>query len=244
MPAFAHVPAMTPAREISTAPPPDFRHVAAWIFDLDNTLYRADSNLFAQIDARMTDYVARLLGLSPGEARRVQKNYYRDYGTTLNGLIRCHGIDPETFLDHVHDIDFSILAPDGELNAAIARLPGKRAVFTNGCGKYAARLLAHIGLDNAIDELWDIRATAYSPKPDREAYRTVLSGCAIRGERAAMFEDIARNLVPAHELGMTTVWIDNGSAWSRQGPEYPVAAAQHIDYQTADLSHFLGTIRI
>lgn len=222
---------------------PDFRHVEAWIFDLDNTLYRADSDLFAQIDARMCDFVGRLLNVPPDEAKRIQKDYYRDHGTTLNGLIKRHGIDPESFLDFVHDIDLSVLAPDGALNEAIAGLPGRRFVFTNGCRNYAQRVLERVGLQDSIDDLWDIRAIAFSPKPEMAAYRTVLACTGVAPGRCAMFEDVARNLVPAHELGMTTVWLNNGSVWSKQGPEFPVAASHHIDYEITDLNEFLRSIR-
>ena len=238
---FAHLAAMQPNPVKAVAP--DFRHVEAWIFDLDNTLYRADSDLFAQIDARMCDFVSRLLDVPLDEAKRIQKDYYRDHGTTLNGLIKRHDIDPESFLDFVHDIDLSVLAPDPALNEAIARLPGKRFVFTNGCRNYAQRVLERVGLENSIDDLWDIRTIAFSPKPEMAAYRTVLAGAGIVPERCAMFEDVARNLVPAHELGMTTVWLNNGSVWSKQGPEYPVATSHHIDYETTDLNEFLRSIR-
>lgn len=223
---------------------PDFRHVETWIFDLDNTLYPAGSDLFAQIDARMSAYVARLLDLSVEDARVLQKVYYRDHGTTLNGLIKLHGIDPEPYLEEVHAIDFSVLAPDPVLNDAIARLPGKRYVFTNGCRNYALRVLDRIGLTGIADDLWDIRTTNFQPKPDRAAYDAVVRKAAIAPGRAAMFEDLARNLVPAHDLGMTTVWLDNGSQWSKQGPEFPVVEHHHIDYETRDLSAFLHTIRI
>src|SRR5471032_422612 len=133
---------------------PDFRHVEAWIFDLDNTLYRADTDLFAQIDTRMTAYVAGLLDLPPDEARLLQKQYYRDHGTTLNGLIEVLKINPEPFLDYVHDIDLACLLPDAALGRALAKLPGKRFVFTNGCRNHAARVLGRLGLTSVIDELW------------------------------------------------------------------------------------------
>lgn len=226
------------------APRPDFRHVDAWIFDLDNTLYPAKSDLFAQIDVRMAAYVARLLDLPLDEARRLQKDYYRDHGTTLNGLIKLHGIDPEPYLDAVHDIDLTVLAPDPALNEAIARLPGRRFVFTNGCRNYAAKVLDRLGLTAIADDLWDIRTTGFTPKPDPAAYDAVVAKAAIAPARAAMFEDLSRNLVPAHDLGMTTVWLDNGSQWSKQGPEFPVAQAGHIDYETRDLTAFLRGLRL
>lgn len=241
---IAHVPAMRARFADAAGTGPDFRHVETWIFDLDNTLYRADSDLFAQIDARMSAYVATLLKVPLDDARRIQKDYYRDHGTTLNGLVTMHGIDPETFLENVHDIDLSLLAPDPVLNDAVARLPGRRFVFTNGCRHHAGRVLDRIGLSPLIDDVWDIRATGLRPKPEPAAYQTVIAKARIAPARAAMFEDVARNLVPASALGMTTVWIDNGSVWSKQGPQYPVPQSRDIDYKTGDLANFLGTIRI
>lgn len=226
-----------------TAGRPDFRHVEAWIFDLDNTLYPATSDLFAQIDERMGAYVARLLDMPVEDAKALQKAYYRDHGTTLNGLIKLHGADPEPYLKDVHDIDLSVLAPDPALGEAIAALPGRKFVFTNGCRNYATRVLEQLGLDRVADELWDIRTTGFTPKPERAAYDAVIEKAGIVPGRAAMFEDLARNLMAAHDLGMTTVWIDNGSVWSRQGPESPVAETKHIDYQTKDLAAFLKDIR-
>ena len=222
---------------------PDFRHVESWIFDLDNTLYPAASDLFAQIDARMAAYVARELKLDLAEAGRLQKAYYRDHGTTLNGLMKLHDVDPEPYLAEVHDIDLSVLAPDPALGAAIAALPGRKFVFTNGCRNYATRVLERLGLSGIAGEVFDIRTTRFCPKPDPAAYDAVVAKAAIEPKHAAMFEDLARNLVPAHALGMTTVWIDNGSVWSRQGPEQPVAEIRHIDYTTSDLTRFLKDIR-
>jgi putative hydrolase of the HAD superfamily len=223
---------------------PDFHHVDAWIFDLDNTLYPAASGLFGQVDLRMTQFVADLLGIGHEDARALQKTYYREHGTTLNGLMRLHGVDPEVYLGYVHDIDLSPLAGDGRLAAGLARVDGKRFVFTNGCRKHAARVLERIGLTRCFDEIWDIRTIGFRPKPDPSAYHTVVARAGIDPARAAMFEDAARNLVPAHALGMTTVWLRNGSEWSKQGPAFPVASSEHIDHEIDDLAHFLHTIRI
>lgn len=222
---------------------PDFSHIRVWIFDLDNTLYRASSDLFAQIDARMQGFVGRLLGVDGQEARRIQKTYYREHGTTLTGLMRLHAVDPEAFLADVHDIDLSALAPDETLNAALTALPGKRFVFTNGCRDHAARVLARAGLAHAFDDIWDIRTMAFTPKPLPAAYAHVVAKSGIAPAEAAFFDDIARNLVPAHTAGMTTIWVSNDSEWSTQGPELPVAGPENIDYETTDLATFLNTIR-
>jgi putative hydrolase of the HAD superfamily len=222
---------------------PDFRHVDTWIFDLDNTLYPASSDLFEQIDAKMTAYVQKLAGLGWDDARALQKTYYRDHGTTLNGLMRNHGVDPDEFLGFVHDIDVAVLIPDVDLKAAIVRLPGRRYIFTNGCRDHAARVLKQLELETLFDAIWDIRAIDYRPKPDPQGYRRMLDDHGVAPARAAMFEDSARNLVPAHDLGITTVWLKNGSVWSKQGPEHPKPEPKHIHYEIEDLARFLHTIR-
>ena len=199
---------------------PDFRHVKHWVFDLDNTLYRADSGVFARIDARMTEFVATILGLEKDAARAVQKTLYREHGTTLNGLVKVHGIDPEPYLDFVHRIDLSDLKADAALGFAIERLPGRRYIFTNGCARHAARVLARLGLTHLFHGIWDIRDLGFVPKPDPAAYRCIVAHGGFAPGAAAMFDDIARNLVEAHALGMTTVWLNTDAAWDRQGPNF------------------------
>jgi len=223
---------------------PDFRHVRTWIFDLDNTLYPVACDLFGQISERMTEYVQKLLDMEQTQARALQKAYYHDHGTTLNGLMKLHSVDPEDYLAYVHDIDLSVLTPDAKLQAAIGALPGRKFVFTNGCIHHAGRVLDQLGLATFMDDVWDIRTIGFQPKPDAAAYRKVLSLAGSDGQDAAMFEDIARNLVEAKALGMTTVWLKNGSEWSRQGPTHPVAQEHHIDYETDDLPQFLHSIRV
>jgi putative hydrolase of the HAD superfamily len=221
---------------------PDFRHVKHWVFDLDNTLYSASSGVFARIDARMTEFIASYLGLGREKAREVQKSLYREHGTTLNGLMKVYHLDPEPYLDFVHHIDLSDLGEDKALVHAIAKLPGRRCVFTNGCARHAARILDRLGLTPLFDDIWDIRSIGFVPKPDPAAYRRIAAH--FRAEEAAMFDDIARNLVEAHALGMTTIWLNTKAAWERQGPEFPVALPAHIDHEISDLTAFLTHIRI
>ena len=198
----------------------------AWIFDLDNTLYPADSDLFVQIDARMTAFVQDLLDLDFDAARKLQKAYYRDHGTTLNGLMRVNGIDPEDFLASVHDIDLSVLRPDPSLasgagasaRAGDSSSPMAAAIMPSACWRGST-------LESLFDEIWDIRTIELSPEA---RCASPIAPCwphaGIAGSRqSAMFEDVARNLVPAHVLGWTTVWLRNGSAWSKQGPQHPIA---------------------
>ena len=223
---------------------PDFRHIRNWIFDLDNTLYPSSCDLFGQIDEKMALYTQRLLGITLAEARRLQKEYYFAHGTTLNGLMRVHGVDAEDYLAFVHDIDLSVLTPDPALYGALATLPGRKFVFTNGCINHAGRVLERLGIAAHFEAVWDIRTIGFQPKPAAAAYRTVLAQAGSDGRDAAMFEDITRNLVEAKARGMTTVWLKNGSDWSRQGPSQPVAQPHHIDYETDDLAAFLQSIRV
>ncbi len=223
---------------------PDFRHIGTWIFDLDNTLYPASSNLFAQIEERMNVFLMRELKLEEAEAKALRRKYYGAYGSTLSGLVAHHTIDPEAFLSYVHDIDLSALRPDPALAQAIARLPGKRYVFTNGCRNHATRVLEKTGLTGLMDGIWDIRSMEFKPKPQPEAYARIVAETGIDPATAVLFEDMAVNLAPAYALGMTTVWLANGSAWSDQGPEAPREASGHIHHTIDDLGDFLQTIRL
>ncbi len=223
--------------------PPDFRHVKSWIFDLDNTLYCANNGIFAQIESRMTDYMAAFLKLPRDEARIRQKELYRQYGTTLNGLMREHDCDAEDYLGFVHDIDLSELGPDAPLGAALAALPGRRFVFTNGCRDHAQRILDRLEMAHLFDAVWDIRTIGFAPKPQASAYDAVVAAGGVNPSESAMFEDIARNLVPARALGMTTVWLKTDAPWGNHGPLMDVSAGD-IDHETEDLTQFLQSIRI
>lgn len=222
---------------------PDFRHVDTWVFDLDNTLYPASSNLFAQIDARMTEYLSTLFGVGPDEARRLQKDYYRDHGTTLNGLINVHGHDPEPYLAFVHDIDLSVLPHDPHLDEGLSRLPGRKLIYTNGSTEHAARVLAHLGIQHHFDDVFDIRASDFTPKPNLASYERLMARHGVTPSRSALFEDIVRNLAPARALGMTTIWVRNDSAWSKQGPLYPPHDLSAVDHVADALSPFLHSLK-
>ncbi|HZF93984.1 MAG TPA: pyrimidine 5'-nucleotidase [Allosphingosinicella sp.] len=216
---------------------PAFRHIDAWIFDLDNSLYPASANLFALIDQRMGEYIMRLLGCDAAEARRVQKGYFHEHGTTLAGLMRAHGTDPQDFLEFVHDIDLARIAADERVVAALDRLSGRKFVFTNASENYARRVLERLGLANAFDGLHDIHAMDYVPKPHPSSYEAMCARYAIDPARALFVEDMARNLEPAKALGMTTVWVDNGSEQAGRD-----ADPAFIDYRTDDIGHWLQDI--
>lgn len=188
----------------------------AWVFDLDNTLYHPSTDLFNQIGARMTDYVCGLLGLEPGAARRLQMQYYTDHGATLAGLMERHGADPAPFLAHVHDIDLSGLAPDPDLAGLIAALPGRKFVFTNGSHGHAERVCARLGLDGLFTDYFDIEDAGFAPKPRPEAFSRLIARHGFQPQGAIMFEDLARNLAPAHALGFTTVLVRSQTDWSHE----------------------------
>ena len=190
---------------------PRFAHIEHWIFDLDNCLYPADCRLFELIDERMTAYVGRLLDVDPIEARRIQKDHFVGSGTTLAGLMKHHDVDPHHFMADVHDIPLDRVAPDDVLVRALSRLPGRKYVHTNGSADYAWKVLERLGVAAELDHLHDIFAADLTPKPDPHGYRKLLDQFAIDPTRALMVEDMARNLTPAKALGMTTVWVDNGS---------------------------------
>jgi putative hydrolase of the HAD superfamily len=212
-------------------------HIDCWIFDLDNTLYPPSAKLFDLIDARMGAFIMRLLDVDAAEARRVQKQYFHDHGTTMAGLTRHHGVDPETFLVVVHAIALDRIAPDPRLRAGLERLPGRRLVFTNADADYAARVLAARGIADLFDGICDIRATAYTPKPDPAAYATMIAHLGIDPIRSLFVEDMARNLTPAKALGMTTVWLDNGSE-SGHRDHLP----EHVDFHASDIADWLDNL--
>jgi putative hydrolase of the HAD superfamily len=216
---------------------PALRHIDCWIFDLDNSLYPASADLFALIDVRMGEFIQQLLGCGHEEARRLQKRYFREHGTTLAGLMSHHGVAPRAFLDYVHDIDLARITADPRVVDALDRLPGRKFVFTNGDEAYARRVLDRLGLANAFDGLHDIHAMNYVPKPDPRAYRAMCDLHAIAPERALFVEDMARNLAPAKALGMTTLWVDNGSEQASRGLDL-----SFIDYRTSNIGDWLAEI--
>lgn len=213
----------------------DVRHIDCWIFDLDNTLYSPELGLFAQIDQRMGAFIMKLTGCDAVEARRIQKQYFHDHGTTLAGLMMNHGIEPDDFLAYVHDVDLGRLTPDAGLRAGLAALPGKRHIFTNANADYAWEVLDRRGIADLFEVMVDIHATAYVPKPEHGAYDVLAA--AIPGfdpARSLFADDMSRNLAPAHARGMTTVWVDNGSESGDRGHD-----ARHVSVTVDDIGDWL-----
>ena len=216
---------------------PLFGHVTDWIFDLDNCLYPASTGLFALIDERMGAYIQDLLQCGPDEARRVQKAHFHAHGTTLAGLMAEHGVDPHHFLEDVHAIPMDRVRPDERLARGLGRLPGRKFVFTNGDAPYATRVLQAIGIHEHFEHLHDIHASELKPKPDPHGYRLLCDKFGIDPARAVLVEDMAQNLKPAKALGMTTVWVDNGSERGNH-----LADHGHIDLTIADVGEWLDEL--
>lgn len=230
---------------MNTSPRRSFDHVETWIFDLDNTLYPHHLNLWQQVDERIRDYIARLLNLSQQEAFRLQKDYYKRYGTTLRGLMTEHGLHPDDYLDYVHQIDHSPLEPNPALGRAIERLEGRKLVLTNGTRRHADMVMRRLGIGAHFEDVFDIVAAELEPKPAPQTYQRFLARHAVDPGKAAMFEDLARNLSTPHALGMTTVLvIPEGTRevlredWEMEGRDAP-----HVDHVTDDLVGLLQRIR-
>ncbi len=208
-----------------------FSHVSEWVFDLDNTLYPPQARLFDQIEVKMTRYVMDALGVEQAEADRLRNHYWATYGTTLAGLMREHDVDPAPYLTDVHDISLDHLDADPELAAQIRDLPGRRIVYTNGCGPYAERVLAARGLSGLFDAVYGVEHAGFLPKPERAAFEAIFAQDGITPAQAAMFEDDPRNLAAPHEMGMRTVLV---------APD--PHDADHIHHHTDDLGGFLALL--
>ena len=217
-----------------------FSHVETWIFDLDNTLYPHDARVWPQVDERITLYLMGLFGIDGLSARALQKHLYHTYGTTLRGLMEEHGIDAEAFLDFAHDIDHSAIELNPRLGDAIKRLPGRKLILTNGSRNHARAVATRLGIFELFEDVFDIQAAGFVPKPERRAYELFLARHAVDPAGAAMFEDIAKNLVVPHDLGMTTVLVLPKSLDPfRDAFEQEAVVAPHIDHSTTDLAAFL-----
>ena len=218
-----------------------FAGIDTWVFDLDNTLYPADSTVWPMIDDRITRFLADLFGIDGLSARGLQKHYYRRYGTTLRGLIEDHAVAPAAFLDFVHDIDRTSLAPNPALVEAIRALPGRKLILTNGSRDHALRTTEQLGFVDAFEDVFDIVAADLLPKPEAATYDRFLALHGVDPRRAAMFEDLAKNLVVPHARGMATVLIvppaarDNREPWESKGADEP-----YVDFVTEDLAGFLA----
>ncbi|MBV8792448.1 MAG: pyrimidine 5'-nucleotidase [Pseudolabrys sp.] len=221
-----------------------FGHVETWVFDLDNTLYPHHLNLWQQVDDRIRAFISDFLKVPPDEAFRIQKDYYKRYGTTMRGLMTEHNLTPDDYLDYVHKIDHSPLEPNAALGDAIEKLPGRKLILTNGTRAHADAVMKRLAIDRHFEDVFDIAAANLDPKPLPQVYERFLKKHGVDAKRAAMFEDLARNLEVPHALGMTTVLVvpPPDKEVVREGWELAGREAPHVDHVTEDLTAFLAKL--
>ena len=215
------------------------KSIKYWIFDLDNTLYSGKTKVFEQVDKKMSKYISDKLNVSIEEAKKIQKNYFYEYNTTLNGMIKNHKIDPDEFLEFVHDINIDFLEKDLKLAEELKKLKGKKIIFTNGSKKHAINVTKRIGIDQYFDDIFDIVDCEFVPKPAIQPYKKLVEKHNIDPKLCGFVEDIARNLKPAYEMGMKTVWIENDEPWAKKFSD-----CNFIDFKTKNLSEFLKQINL
>ena len=213
--------------------------INTWIFDLDNTLYSADSGIFQQVHQLMGEFISNNLNMEISEAKKLQSKYYKQHGTTLRGMMDNHGVDPDYFLNEVHRLDYSIVGPNQLLNDELEKLEGRKIIYTNANEKHVLDVLKRINLSDYFDEIFDIKLANYIPKPEIKPYEQIIELFNIDASRSAMFDDIAKNLVPAKKVGFTPVWIDAGYENFSDDIE---ASKDYLDYQTRNLSLFLKDV--
>ena len=217
----------------------ELQTIKYWIFDLDNTLYSGKTKVFEQVDKKMSKYISEKLNISIIEAKKIQKNYFHEYNTTLNGMIKNHTIDANEFLDFVHDINIDFLKKDLKLSDELQKLVGKKIIFTNGSKKHAINVTQKIGIEQHFDGIFDIVDSEFVPKPSIVPYKKLVEKHKIVPNLCVFVEDIARNLKPAYEMGMKTVWIENDEPWAKKFSD-----SNFINYKTNNLSEFLKKINL
>ena len=210
-----------------------------WIFDLDNTLYAGNTRVFEQISKRISKYISEKLNVSIEEAKKIQKNYFYEYNTTLNGMIKNHKIDANEFLEFVHNVNIDFLKEDPKLKEELKQLEGKKFIFTNGSKKHALNVTKRIGIDQSFDGIFDIVDSDFIPKPAIEPYKKLVEKHKIDPNLCVLVEDIARNLKPAYEMGMKTVWIKNNEPWAKKFSD-----SNFINYKINNLPEFLKQVNL
>ena len=217
----------------------NLQKIKYWIFDLDNTLYSGKTRVFEQVDKKMSKYISEKLNVNMVEAKEIQKNYFYEYNTTLNGMINNHKIDANEFLEFVHDVNIDFLKKDSLLNEELMKLDGKKIIFTNSSRKHAMNVIRKIGIDQHFDDIFDIVDSEYVPKPDIVSYKKLVEKHKIDPKLCVFIEDVARNLKPAYEMGMKTIWIENDEPWARKFSD-----SDFVNYKTNNLPEFLKQINL
>ena len=215
--------------------------IKTWIFDLDNTLYSADSGIFQQVHTLMGEFVSKNLNIGIREAKELQKKYYKEHGTTLRGLMDNHDVDPDHFLSEVHNLDYSIVGPNKYLNNELEKLEGRKIIYTNANRQHADDVLKRLELTHMFQAIFDIKSANYIPKPKISPYQQIINDFDINSSRAVMFDDIAKNLIPAKNVGFTSVWIDVGY---ENFSDDIASSKKYLDYETKNISNFLNQVNM
>ena len=215
--------------------------INTWIFDLDNTLYSADSGIFQQVHTLMGEFVSNYLKIEIKEAKELQKKYYKQYGTTLRGMMDYHNVDPDYFLAEVHRLDYSIIGPNKILNKELEKLEGRKIIYTNANRKHTNDVLEKLELTHMFKEIFDIKDANYIPKPEIMPYKQFIKNFEIDTSSAIMFDDIAKNLVPAKNVGLNSVWIDAGY---ENFSDDIASSKKYLDYETKDIPKFLNQVNM
>ena len=213
--------------------------IDTWIFDLDNTLYSADSGIFQQVHQLMGKFIQEFLNIDLQKAKEIQKKYYKEHGTTLRGLMDNYGVDPDHFLEEVHKLDYSIVSSNDKLNEELKKLKGKKIIYTNANMTHTLNVLERIKLSNFFDEIFDIKMANYIPKPEIKPYEQIIKDFDLNPSTSAMFDDIAKNLVPAKKVGFTSIWIDAGY---ENFSDDIKSSNKYLDFETNDLCIFLEKV--
>jgi len=216
-----------------------FKNIKNIIFDCDGVLYSDLEKVFGQVSKRMTEYISNKLNLDLKKAKELQTNYFHKYNTSLNGLMVHHNIDPESFLTYVHDINLDFLNKDLVLRGELIKLDVKKFIFTNGSHDHVNNITKHLGIDDLFDGAFDITDCNFIPKPSLEPYKKLIKKFNINPKETVFIEDIAKNLEPAKQLGMKTVWLINDEYWGKKDSD-----KNYIDLKIENLSSFLKEINI
>ena len=215
------------------------KNIEFFIFDLDNTLYSGQTKVFERIDKRMSKYISKKLNVDLIKAKKIQKKYFYDTGTTLSGLMKYNNVDPHEFLNFVHDIDISWLPKDLLLREELIKIKEKKYIFTNGSHSHANNITKQLGIEDLFDGIFDIIDADFIPKPAIEPYKKIIKKFNLDPKKSILIEDIAHNLKQAKSLGMKTVWLENFEAFASKDKDKP-----YIDYKIKNLTSFLQEINI
>ena len=218
----------------------ELTEIKYWIFDLDNTLYSGQTKVFSEVDKKMSSFISKKFNIDLVEAKKIQKEYFYEYGTTLSGLMKKRNIDPNEFLEFVHDIDISWLPKDEHLKEELIKIKEKKYIFTNGSASHVTNITQQLGIEDLFEAAFTITDADFIPKPSLEYYKKGVNKFNLDPKKSVLFEDICHNLKEAKFLGMKTVWLENDEPFASRDKDKP-----YIDYKfKGPLSSFLQKINI